>query len=301
LNKDSEGFYKKIPLTLNQEVQIRVDNPYCYPFILRHTLMMLGVENILVSMVRRIIFYPIGAVIEPEVTFLCFSDRMDKNCVAESSGHIISSETFLYKDMESDIAYRDFAYLKTMDGFLVVHSGQENLILYKNDLNGSKEGEFPLIFSSDEQKINSPEGIAVDSRGLIYIADWGNNRISIFTPDGSYMRSYGRFGINSKKDIGNPVQLEFPTRIAIAEDTEGFLLNDQRVYGAPQLFVADRNGVHYIDSNGNYLDTISPPQMRKGSFYGLAVQGYGEGIKLYIVNRQNNKIEKYAARAMAVQ
>jgi serine/threonine-protein kinase len=33
-------------------------------------------------------------------------------------------------------------------------------------------------------KLDSPAAVAVDAGGNIYIADWGNNRVRIVTPDG---------------------------------------------------------------------------------------------------------------------
>ena len=66
---------------------------------------------------------------------------------------------------------------------------------------GSGPGQFKL-----------PHGIAVDSSGLVYVADRENSRVQVFTPDGEYVREWGRAGaplLNRPYDI-------FTTRRPIA-------------------------------------------------------------------------------------
>ena len=35
--------------------------------------------------------------------------------------------------------------------------------------------------------MNRPSGVAVDSDGVIYVADWLNNRLQVFDPDGNFV------------------------------------------------------------------------------------------------------------------
>ena len=58
----------------------------------------------------------------------------------------------------------------------------------------SKEGK--LLFSWGEVgrgpgQFILPHGIAVDSAGLVYVADRENSRVQIFKPDGEYLREWG--------------------------------------------------------------------------------------------------------------
>ena len=301
LERDIRGFYQKIPLPLNQVMEIRVENRFCYPFVDMHSFTQPGIEQMVVSLSRRTIFESQGVGIEPGINLNHFPQRLDRNAILHSRGSPLSKSTFLYRDIQSDIQLRDFIYSEAMDGYLVVHSGMENLLFYRNDPMISKEGDFSLIFSREEEKLNSPEGITIDSQGNIYIVDWGHHRVSVFRRDGTYLRSFGSFGINVPTDVGKQARFVFPTRIAIEEDSEGVLHNGERVFRKSRLFVADRNGIHVMDLNGNYLDSIILPGIKKGSLFGLTVRGYGFNTRLYVVDRKTGRVERFVTKPVEVE
>ena len=66
-------------------------------------------------------------------------------------------------------------------------------------MKGSANGQF-----------NNPRDIAIDSQGLVYVADLGNHRIQKFTPNGKFVAQFGSYG---------PGQLNRPYGITI--DTAG--------------------------------------------------------------------------------
>ena len=39
-----------------------------------------------------------------------------------------------------------------------------------------------------------PSGIAVDSSNVVYVVDHGNHRVSVFTSEGQFIKSFGREG-----------------------------------------------------------------------------------------------------------
>jgi sugar lactone lactonase YvrE len=51
---------------------------------------------------------------------------------------------------------------------------------------------------ADDTHFNDPEGIATDAKGNLYVCDWGNNRVCIFTPDG---KPAGRFTVEKPHQI----------------------------------------------------------------------------------------------------
>jgi sugar lactone lactonase YvrE len=66
---------------------------------------------------------------------------------------------------------------------------------------GTKEGEF-----------DTPHSIASDAKGNIYVADRGNRRIQVFTPDGTFVRAISVTNVpvpaDAKPAMGNPIPAE---------------------------------------------------------------------------------------------
>jgi len=76
------------------------------------------------------------------------------------------------------------------NGDMYIADGYGNARVHKF----SKEGK--LLFSwgevgSGPGQFILPHGIAVDSAGLVYVADRENSRVQIFKPDGEYLREWG--------------------------------------------------------------------------------------------------------------
>jgi hypothetical protein len=297
LEKDIRGFYQKIPLQLNQLMEICVESDYCYPVVKNHRFTQPGVERMVVSLMQKIVFDSKGSGLDKGVDVFHFPQRLDDNVVFQSVTFPLSQSTFLFRDFQSNIHYRDFFYSDILDGYLVVDSQNENLPFYQSDPMVSKGDELYLVYPDGVGKLMSPEGIAVDSRGNIYITDWGNHKVFVFARDGFFLRSFGDFGYNVPTNIGKTIRLIYPTRIAIAEDTEGVMFNGRKIIRDPLIFIADREGIHLMDANGIYFDTVVPSGMRMGSFYGLTIRGYGIRSRLYVVDRKTGQIERFVARS----
>ena len=97
-------------------------------------------------------------------------------------------------------------------------------------------GNCRLGFSGDggtaiNAQLNSPQGLAVDSAGNLYIADQGNNRIRQVTPSGviSTVAGTGTAGYNGDNISATAAQLN-----------------------SPQGVTVDRNGALYIADTVNY-------------------------------------------------
>jgi hypothetical protein len=301
LEKNERGFYEKIPISLNRIMEISILGNHCYPFVKQHQFRKLGIEKFVISLNRRIEFVYVPSDKEIGISYLSFPQRLDRNTILQSNVTSLSKATFLYRKFQSDIRYRDFSYSKILDGYLVVQDGKANPILYRNDTMVSKEGEFQLAYNPEINKIQKPEGIAVDSKGNIFIVDWQNHRICVFSNDGRLLRCFGSFGENSISELGKPVFFIFPKRIAISEDYAGIEMNGKRIFKTPILFVTDRNGIHLMNDQGIYWDTIIPPDFENGSLYGITTRGYGENTKLYVMNRKKNKIESFIARLIDIE
>ena len=106
-------------------------------------------------------------------------------------------------------------------------------------------------------QLDGPAGLACDQDDNLYVVDSRNHRIQVFTKDGKYLASCGKYG-------SGPVEFNMPWGIHIDDNDD--------------LFVADwkNNRVQKLTKNGAFLmelkgegqralnhPTTSPP-MRKG-------------------------------------
>ena len=49
-------------------------------------------------------------------------------------------------------------------------------------------------FGTGTGKLSEPAGIALDQEGNVYVADTGNNRIQVFSSNGTYISKWGVYG-----------------------------------------------------------------------------------------------------------
>ena len=47
--------------------------------------------------------------------------------------------------------------------------------------------------SSDRGKLDTPIGVAVDTNGTVYVSECGDDRIFVFTSEGQFATSFGRW------------------------------------------------------------------------------------------------------------
>ena len=120
--------------------------------------------------------------------------------------------------------------------------------------------------------VNSPRGVAVNDHDEIAVTEFRNNRVSVFSSDGTHLRSFGRIGDNNG-------EFRFPTGIAF--DSHG------------NIVVADswNHRVQIFDRNGNFLSKFGEKIGRvRRLFYpeGLSINGNGD----IIVADTGNKLIK---------
>ncbi len=98
---------------------------------------------------------------------------------------------------------------------------------------GSYVRRFGTVGSGNGQ-LSEPHGVAIDSKGNVWVADTGNNRVEEFTGEGAYVAAYGTAG------TGNG---QFSKPQGVAVDSEG------------NVWVADtgNNRVQVLSSTGVYI------------------------------------------------
>ena len=103
-----------------------------------------------------------------------------------------------------------------------------------------KEGES----GGDAGELDNPQGIAVDADGLVYVSEFGNNRISVFNQQGGFVRAFG-------KDVD---LVDDDTGFELCDDTNCKAGEPGRAAGeldTPAGIAIDRSGVLWVADAGN--------------------------------------------------
>ena len=120
--------------------------------------------------------------------------------------------------------------------------------------------------------LNSPWGMAVNDHDEIAVTELNNHRVSVFSSDGTHLRSFGRKGNNNG-------EFRYPTGITF--DSHG------------NIVVADNDNhrVQVFDRNGNFLSKFGEKGSRDKQLefpQGLSINGNGD----IIVADKGNKLIK---------
>ena len=131
---------------------------------------------------------------------------------------------------------------------------------------GNADGEF-----------NRPEGISIDSKDNLYVADSCNHRIQVFDPGGHWLKSYGKPGTA-------PGEMSYPYDVRV--DKQGF------------QFVCEfeNSRIQVFDTNNQPLEVIGGPGYAPGQFnnpYAIALDSHGN---LYVADSQNHRVQKLIRR-----
>ncbi len=118
-------------------------------------------------------------------------------------------------------------------------------------------------FGGGPGQLNAPKQMAVAPDGDVYVADSGNNRISVFAGDGSFLRTFGEGLLSEPKDV--------------ALDAEG------------RAFVADSGNdrIDVFSATGGLLDEFGEGELGEPS--GVAV----DGSTVYVADTGNERIAVY--------
>jgi hypothetical protein len=281
LSRTDEIFYRS-DIPLNSEFVIEIRHPQCYGLRRLHRFSKPGEDRQVFVLTKQIDFSHTNAlkrVERPEdAAFLPSNDNLVLNTFS------LRRESGVAEDFRLLYELRDLAFDRMADRFLAVNAERNNVWLYANDGMANRSGIFETNLNDS---LNSPEGIAVDSRGNVFIADWGRHRIVKLDNAGTQVAVIGSFGSNGVDTLNQAIKLTFPTRVAILEDLDGVVVGDQKYFKESYLFIADYNGIHISNLQGEYLDTALSPNayFDEGDFYGLAVARELDRLQLRVVNR----------------
>ncbi|UCD95581.1 MAG: hypothetical protein JSU69_05890, partial [Candidatus Zixiibacteriota bacterium] len=312
---DSEGYYVYPKINVNNAKRILISKDGYYRVYYQHVCsnIVTFTDTVVLSQEQT---YQVCDEKSKDLAKQLVRDDLDLNFFIGPRAEIIQSQDSQpARDFETDIGLRDFAWIPGTDIILVVSDKLSDALLRYNYDSKSRLEPIALGFGGGPP-LNSPEGIVVDRDHNVYIADWGNDSVSVFKQEEDKLVLWKRFSALSKRREGAVEQLIHPTRIAVEEDKEGLLVADQavgnqvRVYRDRHILVADRYGIHKFDSQGYYLDSplkISPGELietndnkkitvKHGSIYAIDASGYGKGCKIYFVDRLTGDVTVICAR-----
>jgi tripartite motif-containing protein 71 len=149
-------------------------------------------------------------------------------------------------------------------------------------------------FGSGDGQFNTPEGVAVDGSGNVFVADYGNDRIQKFTNTGTFVTKWGSTGSGDG---------QFNSDIGVGVD------------GSGNVFVADtyNNRIQKFDNSGTLLsmfgwgvqDGSAAFETCTSSCQG-GISGTGDGqfstptgvafdgtANVYVADLGNNRIQKF--------
>lgn len=102
-------------------------------------------------------------------------------------------------------------------------------------------------------ELNSPQGLAIDSAGDVYIADTGNERIRMVSPNGIITTIAGTGVPGSGGDYGDPTQAQLHLPVAVALDSSDNLYIADSANNVVRMIA---NGI-IVPFAGNYIPGYS--------------------------------------------
>ena len=135
-------------------------------------------------------------------------------------------------------------------------------------------------------QFDNPYGVAVDpaSDGYIYVTDFNNHRLQIFTKDGKFKAVVGKSG-KGKGEFGHP------SGVAVDTTKDGLLYVVE--YGNHRMQSFNKRTFAYVamvGKNGGAEGDHGNGDSEFGSPVGVAVDSSDAGL-LYVVDNTNHRIQ----------
>ncbi|KPA16661.1 cell surface protein, partial [Candidatus Magnetomorum sp. HK-1] len=212
-----------------------------------------------------------------EIDYLYIADRLNYRIqVFSTTGNYIMEWPFLL-DMD-DLQFpviTGIAIDKTQRHYDYIYVALfDQDVIQKYDENGTYISEWPDK-NNDDIQLDGPEGIVIDIKGNLYIADSKNDRIVKRNPNGD-VESFGSRGKN-KGEFRNPA--------CITIDQYGYIYVSD-LTNRIQKFDLSTNPISQITEWGAYGTT----QGKFSNITGLTINNN----KIYVVDQYNNRVQQFS-------
>ncbi|MCP4762553.1 MAG: 6-bladed beta-propeller, partial [archaeon] len=127
-------------------------------------------------------------------------------------------------------------------------------------------------YGTGSGQFNTPKGVAVNRTGFIYVTDFGNHRIQVFSSENTYLFEWGEYGTESS---------QFNCPVSIAINRTGY------VYVVDSL----NNRIQTFSHNGTFIRSWGGLGVDNGKFYnpqGITINSTGH---VYVSDTQNHRIQ----------
>lgn len=178
-----------------------------------------------------------------------------------------------------------------------MHIAASGSTLYVSDFNTDRvhvlsfEGDHQRTFdgSGFQAGFDAPGGVAVDTDGRLYVADFYHHRVLRFHPDGSFDRQWGETDSTGQA----PERFTYPTDAALLPDG-GFVVADAYNHRI-QRFDADGNFAWMRPENQNWADST------KGTFNVATAVATGPDGNVFVADFYNHRIQEFMPDGRFVQ
>jgi peptidylamidoglycolate lyase len=162
------------------------------------------------------------------------------------------------------------------DGSFYVSDGYRNTRVVKFDAAGHYEFEWGGK-GSEPGKFNLPHGVALDSRGRVYVCDRTNSRLQVFDPRGKFLAEW------KGPEIGRPYG------VSVAANGHIFLVDG----GDQSTTPPNRSKAVELDPAGKVVDTFGSYGAEPGQFqlgHDIAVAPDGS---IYVAEGKGKRVQKF--------
>jgi NHL repeat len=101
-------------------------------------------------------------------------------------------------------------------------------------------------------ELNEPNGLAIDAAGLLLVAEFGNNRVSVYTREGDFLRAFGQ-GVNTT--------LGGRTDVCSSRCGPGVRADGPGALGSPRAVAVDSAGNVYVTEFLNRRVSVFSPDL----------------------------------------